>query len=96
MSTQFIISQNVTAPSSLTIEWLRSPAEIASISGEWTALESAVRQRTVLSTFDFLVTWYRHQKAHKIDAANGQVSGVHLNGRRRGQGSLSRTHDRGH
>ena len=52
-------TRNVTTPS-LSIEWLRSPAEIASIAAEWTALEADVRNRTVLSSFDFLVTWYRH------------------------------------
>jgi CelD/BcsL family acetyltransferase involved in cellulose biosynthesis len=47
-------------PASLRIEWLRSPAEIEPIVTQWTALEAAVRNRTVLSTCDFLTTWYRH------------------------------------
>jgi CelD/BcsL family acetyltransferase involved in cellulose biosynthesis len=42
------------------IEWLRRPDEIEAIAPQWTALEGAVRQRTVLSTCDFLATWYRH------------------------------------
>jgi CelD/BcsL family acetyltransferase involved in cellulose biosynthesis len=42
------------------IEWLRSPAQIESILTRWTALEAVVRNRTVLSTGDFLATWYRH------------------------------------
>jgi CelD/BcsL family acetyltransferase involved in cellulose biosynthesis len=47
-----------TSPS-LTIEWLTSPTQIESISGQWAALEATVRNRTVLSTYDFLATWYR-------------------------------------
>jgi CelD/BcsL family acetyltransferase involved in cellulose biosynthesis len=50
----------VTEPSPLTIDWLRSPDEIASLADQWSALEAVVRDRTVLSSFDFLVTWYRH------------------------------------
>jgi len=48
------------APASLTIEWLRSPDRLESISGHWRALESEVRTRTHLTAFDFLSTWYRH------------------------------------
>ena len=48
------------APASLTIEWLRSPDQLESISGHWRALEAEVCNRTHLSTFDFLATWYRH------------------------------------
>jgi CelD/BcsL family acetyltransferase involved in cellulose biosynthesis len=48
------------APSPLTIEWLTSPDQMESISGPWRALEESVQNRTALSSFDFLATWYRH------------------------------------
>jgi hypothetical protein len=46
--------------SALQIEWLTDPAQLEELSEDWNALESEVRDRTVLSTFNFLVTWYRH------------------------------------
>ncbi|HYR86864.1 MAG TPA: GNAT family N-acetyltransferase [Terriglobia bacterium] len=48
------------AEAPLTIEWLTSPGQMESISDEWRELEQAVQNRTALSTFDFLATWYRH------------------------------------
>src|SRR5260221_2044284 len=45
---------------SLTIEWISRPDQLDSISENWKELEAAVRNRTHLSTFDFLSTWYRH------------------------------------
>jgi CelD/BcsL family acetyltransferase involved in cellulose biosynthesis len=45
---------------SITVEWITRVADIAALGGEWRALESAVQDRTVFSTFDFLVTWYRN------------------------------------
>jgi CelD/BcsL family acetyltransferase involved in cellulose biosynthesis len=44
----------------LTVEWITRVADIDALAGEWRALESAVEDRTVFSTFDFLVTWYRN------------------------------------
>ncbi len=48
------------AESPLTIEWLTSPEQMESISDQWRTLEQEVQNRTALSTFDFLATWYRH------------------------------------
>lgn len=48
------------APAPLTIEWLRSADQLESISGPWRTLEAEVRNRTHLTAFDFLATWYRH------------------------------------
>ena len=47
-------------PTPLTVEWLRSLARIESLAEEWSVLEAAVQDRTVFSTFDYLVTWYRN------------------------------------
>jgi hypothetical protein len=43
---------------SLTVEWIRSVAQIETLADQWTALETVVQDRTPLSTFDYLVTWY--------------------------------------
>ena len=48
------------SPQSVTVEWITRVADIEALAGEWKALESAVQDRTVFSTFDFLVTWYRN------------------------------------
>src|SRR6266850_6414123 len=48
------------ADAPLSIEWLTSPEQMESISDQWRALEQSVQNRTALSTFDFLATWYRH------------------------------------
>jgi CelD/BcsL family acetyltransferase involved in cellulose biosynthesis len=42
------------------IEWISDASGLDSIEGAWRELEAAVRQRTHVSTFDFLATWYRH------------------------------------
>ena len=47
-------------PRSVTVNWITRVADIEALAGEWRALESAVQDRTVFSTFDFLLTWYRH------------------------------------
>jgi len=44
----------------LSVVWLPSAAHIHSLAEEWLELEAAVRDRTVFSSFDYLVTWYRH------------------------------------
>jgi CelD/BcsL family acetyltransferase involved in cellulose biosynthesis len=46
--------------SELRVDWIRDVAALASIEGEWRALESRVQHRTHVSTFDFLAAWYRH------------------------------------
>jgi CelD/BcsL family acetyltransferase involved in cellulose biosynthesis len=48
------------APRPLTVEWVNSLAHIEALADEWVALEDAVQDRTVFSTFDYLVTWYRN------------------------------------
>src|SRR5688572_15506455 len=45
---------------SLSVDWLTSPPQVDAIEAEWRALENAVHDRTHLSTFDFLSSWYRH------------------------------------
>jgi CelD/BcsL family acetyltransferase involved in cellulose biosynthesis len=57
---QALAAEPPAQPSTVTIEWVTSPAEIASLADEWRALEAAVQNRTVLSSFDFLTTWYGH------------------------------------
>ena len=42
------------------VDWILDVAALASIEGEWRALESRVRHRSHVSTFDFLAAWYRH------------------------------------
>ena len=42
------------------IEWIRDLAGLDRIEPAWRALEARVRQRSHVSTFDFLATWYRH------------------------------------
>jgi len=39
---------------------MRTPEQIDTLAGEWRALEDAVEERTVLSTFDYNASWYRH------------------------------------
>ena len=46
--------------SAIKVEWITRVADIDALAGEWTELESAVQDRTVFSTFDFLATWYRN------------------------------------
>ncbi len=52
------IRQN--ALTALTVEWVKNHEQIPPLAGPWTALEQEVRNRTHLSTFDFLSTWYKH------------------------------------
>lgn len=47
-------------PRRVTIEWVTRVADIEVLADEWKALESAVQDRTVFSTFELLVTWYRN------------------------------------
>lgn len=42
------------------VDWLRKVSEIDALAAEWSELEAAVQERTVFSTFDYLITWYRH------------------------------------
>jgi CelD/BcsL family acetyltransferase involved in cellulose biosynthesis len=42
-----------------TLEWVRSFEAIASLEGPWRRLEAAVENRTVLSTFDYNVAWFK-------------------------------------
>lgn len=42
------------------IEWIQRVADLAPLAEEWEALEAAAQDRTVFSTFDFLLTWYRN------------------------------------
>jgi CelD/BcsL family acetyltransferase involved in cellulose biosynthesis len=42
------------------IEWARTLEEIAALESSWRKLEANVRTRTVLSTFDYNVTWFQH------------------------------------
>ena len=46
--------------SAIKVEWITRVADIDALAGEWTELESAVQDRTVFSTFDFLANWYRN------------------------------------
>lgn len=48
------------ATGSLAIQWLKSPAALGPLRDGWTDLENTVQNRTVLSSFDFLATWYGH------------------------------------
>jgi len=41
------------------VDWVRDPAALDVFEGPWRALERRVRQRSHVSTFDFLATWYR-------------------------------------
>lgn len=45
--------------SPVTVHWITRVADIEALAPEWTALESAVADRTVFSSYDFLSTWYR-------------------------------------
>lgn len=42
------------------ITWLNNIAEISALKEPWERLESSVRDRTVFSTFDYVLPWYRH------------------------------------
>jgi CelD/BcsL family acetyltransferase involved in cellulose biosynthesis len=42
------------------IDWIRTPEQVDTLADEWRALEDAVEERTVLSTFDYNASWYRH------------------------------------
>lgn len=46
--------------SALTIQWIRDASALEPLAHAWRELEATVRTRTVLSTFDYNVTWYRH------------------------------------
>jgi CelD/BcsL family acetyltransferase involved in cellulose biosynthesis len=52
--------ENRAASAAQTIEWIRHPGEIEPLAEEWRELEASVQDRTVLSTFDYNATWYRH------------------------------------
>jgi CelD/BcsL family acetyltransferase involved in cellulose biosynthesis len=43
-----------------TIEWLRAFSEMEPLAGPWRELEASVQARSVLATFDYNATWYRH------------------------------------
>jgi CelD/BcsL family acetyltransferase involved in cellulose biosynthesis len=64
----------------VTVEWLTCPAEIGSVSAEWSDLEASVRQRTHLSASDFLIPWYQHYA--------GDYGGTPLVGLARDRGRL--------
>jgi hypothetical protein len=53
-------TQRNPAPAADTIEWIRHAGGIAPLEAEWRELEASVRDRTVLSTFDYNATWYHH------------------------------------
>jgi CelD/BcsL family acetyltransferase involved in cellulose biosynthesis len=44
---------------SVTVQWLRDPAELARHADEWRALEQSATH-THLSSYDFITAWYRH------------------------------------
>lgn len=44
----------------ITIDWITRPDELPPLEREWLTLEAAVHDRTHLSTWDFVGTWYRH------------------------------------
>jgi CelD/BcsL family acetyltransferase involved in cellulose biosynthesis len=44
----------------ITVTWLRTVAELQAIEPAWRDLETSVRHRTPLSTFDYNIAWYRH------------------------------------
>ena len=43
-----------------TVAWLRASAALRELESAWRDLESRVSRRTVLSTYDYNATWYRH------------------------------------
>jgi Acetyltransferase (GNAT) domain len=56
---------------SVRIEWLARLPDIEALEGPWRALESATVRRTVASSFDYLVPWYRHYSAQQGDVVFG-------------------------
>jgi len=44
--------------SPVTVEWITRTADIRTVAGEWKALESTVKTRTVFSSYDLLAAWY--------------------------------------
>lgn len=42
------------------IEWLKRLDEIEAIKGQWLELEASVKNRTVISSYDWIFSWYRH------------------------------------
>ena len=48
------------APNDLRIEWLTRIGEIEALEPQWRALEESAQDRTVFSTFDWIVAWYHH------------------------------------
>ena len=46
--------------STVRVQWLTDPTALERLEAAWRDLESAVLQRTHVSTFDFLYPWYRH------------------------------------
>lgn len=56
---------------SVRIDWLTRMEDIEALEGPWRALESATVHRTVTSTFDYLVPWYRHYSSQQGDVVLG-------------------------
>lgn len=44
------------------LEWLRRLEDIERLEAEWRTLESAVKDRMVFATFDYVTCWYRHYR----------------------------------
>jgi CelD/BcsL family acetyltransferase involved in cellulose biosynthesis len=57
-------------PAPTSIEWIRSVDAIAAIERPWRALETRVRGRTVLSTFDYNISWFRWYTGEAAAAAH--------------------------
>lgn len=61
-------------PAHTSVEWIRAFDAIAALEQPWRSLEQRVADRTVLSTFDYNVTWFRWYGAragHDSPAAQG-------------------------
>jgi CelD/BcsL family acetyltransferase involved in cellulose biosynthesis len=72
--------RKISASTPLRIDWLHHARDLDRLSHDWKALERRVRQRTALSAWDVLASWYRHY--------DGVYGGAPLVGIARRRGTL--------
>lgn len=64
----------------LEVKWLVTLPEIESMEFQWRQLENSVFRRTVFSTFDYIIPWYRHYAGNGFEQYGTPLVGVVRNG----------------
>ena len=58
------------------IEWLSRLEEIENLKEKWFELEASVSDRTVMSSYDYVIPWYRHYSGTKKDQYGEPLLGL--------------------